>query len=91
MEEWGATTPELRQQMANELGLENDLSALIPLTGLTSESIFSGSESRFSCGGTDIRIYCSGSGSGATGNYTETDSIGIMVHEVRVVTRAPNE
>lgn len=80
--DWGAN-PE-------DVGLADDLSEVLPLRGLHGDGRYSGSESRFSCGGTDIRIYCSTRNSGTVGNYTETDPVGIMVHEVRVATRAPN-
>ena len=79
---WGAT-PE-------EVGLADDLSGVLPLHGLNSDTRYSGTESRFSCGGTDIRVYCTRGSSGSVANYTETDPIGVAVHEVRVATRAPN-
>ena len=79
---WGAT-PE-------DVGLADDLSGVLPLHGLNNDTRYSGTESRFSCGGTDIRVYCTSGGSGTIANYTETDPIGIAVHEVRVATRTPN-
>ena len=42
------------------------------------------------CGGSDVRFRCKTRADVGSGNYTETDPIGIAVHEVRVATRAPN-
>ena len=86
MQEWGATPAQLGLA---EPTVSGDPYQLLPRSDLTSESIFSGSESAFSCGGTDLRVSCSGGG-GTFGNYTETDPVGVIVHDVRVATRAPN-
>ena len=88
MREWGADTPARLERMAGELGLRNDLTAVLPRENLRSDGRYAGSESRFSCGGTDVRILCR-TGSGTFGNYTETHPVGVMVHDVRVATRAP--
>ena len=85
LDEWGAT-PE-------DVGLRDTLDGVLPLTGLNSDTMYSGTESQFSCAGTDIRVFCNykiGSRTSDSKNYTETDPIGIMVHEVRVATRSPN-
>ena len=86
---WGATTPALLERMAGDLGLRSDLTAVLPRENLRGDGRYTGSESRFSCGGTDVRITCAGQSSGDFGNYTETDPVGVMVHDVRVATRAP--
>ena len=79
---WGATPL--------DVGLADDLSGVLPLGARNTAWRYSGTEARFSCGGTDIRVYCESSRSGTAANYTETDPIGIAVHEIRVATRAPN-
>ncbi len=74
-----------------DVGLADDLSGVRPLEDRNHrDTRYSESETRFSCGGTDIRVYCATGGGETIGHYTETDPIGVAVHEVRVVTRTPN-
>ena len=68
------------------LGLNEDLNGYLPLpmvvdqdTGYTLAGL--------SC--RDLRITCQ-LGGGGSNHYTESDPIGIVVHEVRVATRTPN-
>ena len=92
--------PTTRQRVADQLtnweltpadvGLRDTLDGVLPLTGLDSDTRYSGIESRISCAGTDIRVYCVGTSTAGSTNYTETDPIGIAVHEVRVATRTPS-
>ena len=92
--------PATRQTVADQLadwgltpadvGLRDTLDGVLPLTGLNSETRYSGIESRISCAGTDIRVYCLDVSTAGSTNYTETDPIGIAVHEVRVATRTPS-
>ena len=79
---WGATPA--------AVGLRDTLDGVLPLAGLNAETMYTSTESRFSCGGTDIRVYCTSRSNVDSGNYTETDPIGIAVHEVRVATRGSN-
>lgn len=79
---------------AAAIGLRDDLSGLLPLPPDTSpEALYATTEGRYLCLGEyaiDLRIDC-GLGRGAvSANYTETTPVGILVHEVRVVTRAPS-
>ena len=70
-----------------DLGLNSSLTGLLPLG--TQEGLFTeeyGATAR--CPAIDIRVVCSASS--RTANYTETEYIGIAVHEMRVATRAPN-
>lgn len=71
-----------------DVGLNNTLTAVLPTTGLSGESMYSGVATERACGGRDLRIRCQTSNVG-TGNYTETRPIGIAVHEVRVATLQP--
>ena len=73
---------------AEDVGLYDSLEKLLPRSHLSSDVIYASPEEQFACPVRDLRIDC-GSSTDA-GNYTETEPIGIMVHELRVVTRTPN-
>lgn len=74
---------------AARVGLNDTLTAVLPTDGLTGDTPYSGVGSERACAGSDVRIDCLSAGLGFA-NYTETHPIGIAVHEVRVVTRAPS-
>ena len=71
------------------VGLTADLSDLLPLPPNPDEWAYNhlGADSA-SCLGSDVRFICLTSSQGA--NYTETEYIGIAVHEIRVATVAPD-
>lgn len=74
------------------LGLRDDLSGLAPLPSDTSqEALYNNNNPTHICLGqyaVDLRIDC-GTGGGDSVNYTETTSVGILVHELRVNNRLP--
>ena len=71
-----------------EAGLEPDLSALLP-AGSNAEWLYTDTAgTNVKCPSRDLRVGCGGSGESQ--NYTETEPIGILVHEVRVSTVAPD-
>ena len=72
----------------SDVGLLNDLSDVLP--SLTDRAALFNEDlaPTAACRPLDFRVVCS-SGLG-TGNYTETEPIGIMVHEVRVSTVMPD-
>lgn len=69
-----------------EAGLEPDLSGLLP-KGSSDEWPYTDAAGPNICPPRDMRLYCSGS---ASWNYTESEPIGIVVHEVRVSTVTPD-
>ena len=73
-----------------DMGVNSSVTALLPQPlGTDDEWLYSDSAGEtMRCPAMDLRINCGGTF--ATGNYTETESIGIMVHEMRVATRTPN-
>ncbi len=77
-----------RNVKAAQLGLTATLDGVEPLLpGVTGESMYTASGG-IQCPSVDLRVSCGGSGD--SGNYTVSEPIGIMVHEVRVATRTPN-
>ena len=75
-----------------EAGFNEELTELIPWsTGSDANDWLYTDEAelQFRCPPLDVRVSCTSSHI-ISGNYTETESIGILVREVRVVTRAPN-
>jgi len=75
---------------AAAIGLTDDLTDYRPL--LVSSTI--GREAAYTiegpvCPSRDLRFYCTGGRIGSN-SYTESEPIGIVVHEVRVATRSPN-
>lgn len=73
-----------------EAGLTGDLSNVEPRPpGAGREWLFTDlAGENFRCPARDLRVYCRADG--LSGNYTETNPIGIAVHEIRVATRNPN-
>ena len=73
---------------AAEAGLETDLSALSQVTQ-TAEWLYTAAAGpNVRCPPRDLRVGCTGGAESQ--NYTETEPIGIVVHEVRVSTVAPD-
>ena len=71
-----------------EAGLQPDLSALLP-AGSNAEWLYTDTAGpNVRCPPRDLRVRCGGSGESQ--NYTETEPIGILVHEVRVSTVTPD-
>ena len=76
----------------SEVGLRNDLSGVLPYPTDDAALFNEDYAAMAGCRTWDFRVSCTGgsiAGYG-TGNYTETESIGIIVHEVRVSTVMPN-
>ncbi|MXV90680.1 MAG: hypothetical protein F4004_08390 [Acidimicrobiia bacterium] len=77
----GVTTPA-------EAGLLPDLRGLLP-AGSSEEWLYTDAAgSTVTCPPRDLRVHCGGTGESL--NYTETEPIGILVHEMRVSTVAPD-
>ena len=75
----------------SDLGLNDTLTAVLPLSDINDVTKYSGLRTERACRGTDVRVVCGQRGDGVgSGNHTETEPIGIAVHEVRVATRPPN-
>ena len=75
---------------ATDVGVNATLTDALPPENPDDEWLYtSEAGDSFRCPAADVRIYCGGT-IGDFGNYTETTPIGILVHEVRVATRAPN-
>jgi len=75
---------------AADIGLTDDLTDYRPL--LLSSTVRSDSPYTLdgpACPSRDLRFYCTGGRIGSN-SYTESEPIGIVVHEVRVATRSPN-
>ena len=77
------------RRSASQIGLTDDLTAALPLApDAPSDWLYSSNPGRWAnCPSTDLRIYCD---STVSGNYTKTEPIGIMVHQVRVSTVTPS-
>ena len=75
----GVSTPE-------EAGINAAMDALLPFTN--PETLFSTLSVQARCPPLDVRVKCLRARS--SGNYVETESIGIMVNEVRVSTVTPS-
>ncbi len=76
-----------------DLGLEVDSISgepvnTLPLPANRDEQLFTATSDLTGCPPIDLRIACAGEHS--SGNHTETEPIGIMVHEVRVGTVTPS-
>ena len=69
-----------------DLGLNDDLNGYLPLPMVVDRDT-AYTLAGLSC--RDLRITCQ-LGGGGSNHYTESDPIGIVVHEVRVATRTPN-
>ena len=90
----GAANRQQLQQQLNgigrtpaDIGLDPSLTAALPSPS-TPDWMYSETLAPLTnCPSIDLRIYC---GSTATGNYTETEPIGVMVHEMRVSTVTPS-
>ena len=76
----GVSTP-------SEVGLRDDLSGVLPRPPTRAVLFNEDFAPTAKCNPRDFRVRCAGSY--GTGNYTETEPIGIMVHEVRVSTVMP--
>ncbi len=73
-----------------DVGVNATLTDTVPRPNPDSDWLYtSEAGDSFRCPAADVRSRC-GTASGDAGNYTETTPIGILVREVRVVTRAPN-
>ena len=85
LEHTGITTP-------SEVGLLNDLSGVLSHSFDDAVLFNEDHAATAACRAWDFRVSCTGGGLGGygTGNYTETEPIGILVHEVRVGTVMPN-
>ena len=71
-----------------DAGLLDDLSDILPAPTLESDYLYTDAMAELSrCQPLDFRVVCPFSG--GTGNYTATEPIGIIIHEVRVVTVEP--
>ena len=71
-----------------DVGLLDDLSDILPAPTLESDYLYTDAMAELSrCQPLDFRVVCPFSG--GTGNYTATEPIGIIIHEVRVVTVEP--
>ena len=93
-----SNTPWVRQVLndenlqAAEAGLGPSLTAhLTPPAGtFTDEWLYTAEAgAQYRCPNTDFRVSCGGSS--RAGNYTETEPVGIRVHEMRVATRIPEQ
>ena len=75
---------------AKVFGINDSVTALLPIpSGLEDDWLYSeAAGERVRCPSMDLRVHCSGTGT--NGNYTETAPIGVLVHEIRVVTRTPS-
>ena len=97
-----SNTPHLKKILdaqkitAEEAGLVPAMTALLPHPAgaydsrgfLTDEWLYTADAgAQYRCPSTDLRVRCSDSD--RVGNYTETEPVGIWVHEVRVATRTP--
>ena len=72
-----------------ELGLTSDLMGVLPLPPNTANWVYADPGTyRTACPTIDLRFICS-SGTGVA-NYTETEYIGVQVHEIRVSTVTPS-
>ncbi len=77
-------------QSPAEAGLASDLSGLLPAGG-NDEWLYTAAAGPYViCPPRDMRVRCSGTSTGESSNYTETEPIGIVVHEVRVSTVTPD-
>ena len=77
---------------AEEAGLESSLTALLahaPGTFFDEWLYTVEADAQHRCPQTDLRVNCGGTD--LVGNYTETEPVGIVVHEMRVATRVPNK
>ena len=76
----------------SEVGLMDDLSTVLPHPPDDAVLFNEDHAATAACLTWDFRVSCTGGsiGSYGTGNYTETEQIGILVHEVRVSTVMPN-
>ena len=74
----GVSTPQ-------EAGINAAMDALLPLTN--QETLFTTLSVQARCPPVDVRVKCTYGGS--SGNYVETEPIGIMVHQMRVSTVTP--
>ncbi len=75
----------------SQVGLLDDLSGVLPHSLDTAVLFNEDHAATAACRTRDFRVVCSGGTGGyGTGNYTETEPIGIVVHEVRVSTVMPN-
>lgn len=67
-----------------DVGLLDDLSDLLPTNGNNEFLFTAAAGNTFGCPPHDLRVTCSGGADSV--NYTTTNSVGIAVHEARVVT-----
>ena len=97
-----SNTPQIKKILdaqkitAEEAGLVPAMTALLPHPAgaydshgkLTDEWLYTADAgAQYRCPSTDLRVRCGDSS--RVGNYTETEPVGIWVHEVRVATRTP--
>ena len=75
---------------ASAFGINDAVTALLPIPpDLEDDWLYSEAATEaVRCPSMDLRVHCSGTGT--NGNYTETAPIGVLVHEIRVVTRTPS-
>ena len=74
---------------ASEAGLSDDLMTVLPPPSSANQWLYTSSADRqHLCPGTDLRVVCTNTGNVA--NYTQSEPIGIVVHEMRVATRVPS-
>ena len=71
----------------SEVGLRDDLSGVLPRPPTAAALFNEDLAATAGCFPLDFRVECVNSY--GTGNYTETEPIGIVVHEVRVSTVTP--
>ena len=69
------------------IGLSSDLTAALPLPSTPDWTYSQGAVSQTNCPSIDLRISCATT---TSFNYTETEPIGVMVHEMRVSTVTPS-
>ena len=69
------------------IGLSSDFTAALPLPSTPDWTFSQGAVSQTNCPSIDLRISCATT---TSFNYTETEPIGVMVHEMRVSTVTPS-
>lgn len=70
----------------NQVGINDDLSALLPVGA--GDQLFADRSLYARCPPLDVRVACTGVA--GSGNYVETEPIGIAVHQIRVSTVKPS-
>ena len=78
-----------RRVVPAEMGINSTLDGLLPRNSSVADWHYSAASGVNSlCPPPDLRVHCSGGSD--TANYTETEPVGVLVHEMRVATRLAN-